>query len=200
MPSPDTPFETFTIAIDADTSGFDEQIKGATLSGKQFSSALSTAFDGLAFKGKSLSDVFSGLALSLSKATLQAAFKPLEQSLGNTLSSLFSGGSGLVASAKGNVFQQGIPTPFASGGVIQSPIAFPLGSGRTGIAGEAGAEAILPLARGPDGRLGVASNGGGQAMNINFNVQATDADSFARSESQIAALLARAVSLGQRNL
>ena len=73
-------------------------------------------------------------------------------------------------------------------------------SGQVGVAGERGAEAIMPLARGPDGRLGVASSGGGSPMNVTFNVQATDADSFARSESQIAALLSRAVSMGQRNL
>ena len=129
---PDTPIQTWTIAIDADTTGLEEQIKTATLSGKQFSSALSTAFDGLAIKGKSLGDVFNGLALSLSKSTLQNAFKPLENGLGDILSGLFSGSS---AFANGGVFQNGIPTPFASGGVIQSPIAFPIGSGGTGIAG-----------------------------------------------------------------
>jgi phage-related minor tail protein len=198
MPSPDTPLQTWTIAIDADTTDLEDQLKAASLSGKQFSTALSSAFDGLAFKGKSLGDVFSGLALSLSKMALQSAFKPLGDSFGTALSGLFGGGA--TPFAKGGVFQHGIPTPFASGGVIQSPIAFPLGSGRSGIAGEAGAEAILPLARGADGRLGVASSGSGQAVNVTFNVQATDADSFSRSETQLAALLSRAVSLGQRNL
>jgi hypothetical protein len=37
-------------------------------------------------------------------------------------------------------------------------------------------------------------------MNVTFNVTATDAQSFMRSETQVAAMLARAVSLGQRNL
>lgn len=193
-----TPIETWTVAIQADTSQLQDQIKTATLSGKQFSTALSAAFDGLAIKGKSLSDVFSSLALSLSKMALQAAFKPLENGIGSALSGLLSGSG--AAFANGGVFQGGLPTPFAEGGVIQSPIAFPLGGGQTGIAGERGAEAIVPLARGPDGRLGIASSGGGSGMNVTFNVQATDADSFSRSESQIAALLSRAVALGQRNL
>lgn len=201
MPAPDKPLETWTVTIDADTSGIEEKLKTASASGKQFSNALITAFDSAAIKGKSLGDVFSTLALSLSKMTLQAAFKPLESGLGDIFSNLLSGGAGGgQAFAKGGVFQGGIPTPFASGGVIQSPIAFPLGGGQTGIAGERGAEAIMPLARGPDGRLGIASLGGGTPMNITFNVQASDADSFARSESQISALLSRAVSLGQRNL
>jgi phage-related minor tail protein len=199
MPNSNTPLETWTVAIDADTTGLQDQLKNVQLSGKQLSTALSTAFDGLALKGKSLNDVFSNLALSLSKMALQAAFKPLQDGLSGALSSLLSGGGG-EAFANGDVFQGGMPTPFASGGVIQSPIAFPLGGGQTGIAGERGAEAIVPLARGADGRLGIASSGGGSGMNVTFNVQATDADSFARSETQLAAMLSRAVALGQRNL
>lgn len=193
-----TALETWTVAIDADASGLESQLKDIEVSGKKFSSALTSAFDGLVLKGKSLDQVFSTLALSLSKMVLNAAFKPLTDSLGSALSGLFSGGTSL-AFANGGVFQGGLPTPFASGGVIQSPIAFPLGAG-TGIAGERGAEAIVPLARSSDGRLGIAASGGGQAMNVTFNVQATDADSFARSQTQIAAMLSRAVALGQRNL
>ena len=93
-----------------------------------------------------------------------------------------------------------MPQPFAKGGVIASPVTFPLGGGRTGLAGEAGPEAIMPLARGPDGRLGVRSQSGGGAVNITVNVSTPDAESFRRSESQIAAMLSRAVSRGQRNL
>ncbi len=58
----------------------------------------------------------------------------------------------------------------------------------------------MPLARGPDGRLGVKAEAAGGARPIVFNVTTPDADSFRRSESQIAAMLARAVQLGQRNL
>jgi phage-related minor tail protein len=83
--------------------------------------------------------------------------------------------------------------------VIASPIAFPLGGGRVGIAGERGAEAILPLARGADGRLGVRAEGSA-GISVTFNVSTPDADSFRRSETQIAAMLARAVAQGQRNL
>ena len=38
--------------------------------------------------------------------------------------------------------------PFAAGGVIGTPTYFPLTQGGVGLAGEAGPEAILPLARG----------------------------------------------------
>ena len=192
------PFETWTVVVDADTAPLQNELKAATLQGRQFSSALVTAFDGIAVKGKGLGDVMKSLALSLSNMVLKAALKPLDQGFNSMLSGLFSGGA--VGFANGGVFNQGLPVPFASGGVIQSPIAFPLGSGKNGLAGEAGAEAIMPLTRGPDGRLGVAAQGMGTALNVTFNVTATDADSFARSESQIQALLARAVGQGQRNL
>jgi phage-related minor tail protein len=48
---------------------------------------------------------------------------------------------------------------FANGGVVDSPTAFGYGGGRTGIMGEAGSEAILPLSRGSDGKLGVTGSG-----------------------------------------
>jgi phage-related minor tail protein len=92
-----------------------------------------------------------------------------------------------------------MPVPFAQGGVIASPISFPLAGNRIGIAGERGAEAILPLARGADGSLGVRASGA-PAINVTFNVATPDVESFQRSETQIAALLARAVAQGQRNL
>jgi phage-related minor tail protein len=66
--------------------------------------------------------------------------------------------------------------------------------------GEAGAEAILPLQRGPDGSLGVASAAGASSPQIIFNVTATDAASFRKSEGQISAMLARSVSRGRRGL
>ena len=65
--------------------------------------------------------------------------------------------------------------------------------------GEAGSEAILPLRRGGDGTLGVAA-AGGAGTQIVFNVTATDATSFRRSEGQISAMLARSVGRGQRGL
>ena len=126
----------------------------------------------------------------------KAAFKPLGDALGLAFQGLFSGGLGF---AKGGVLQQRMPVPFASGGIIQSPVVFPLAGGRVGLAGERGAEAIMPLARGPDGRLGVVASGGG-GVNVTFNVSTPDAESFRRTESQVAAMVARAVTLGQRNL
>ncbi|RMD51439.1 hypothetical protein D6827_02245, partial [Candidatus Parcubacteria bacterium] len=65
--------------------------------------------------------------------------------------------------ALGGVFK-GVKA-FAQGGIIASPTLFRHSSG-LGLAGEAGPEAILPLARNAQGQLGVISNGGGMVVNI----------------------------------
>lgn len=192
------PGEEWVVRVSADTTPLRRGLADAEYLGRRFGSVLSTAFEGIAIRGKSLGDVLKSLALSLSSLVLKAALRPLEAGFGNMLSGLFSGPIGF---AKGGAFGNSLPVPFASGGVIQSPISFPLGQGRMGIAGERGAEAIMPLARGSDGRLGVvAQGGGGTGINVTVNITTPDVDGFRRSESQVAAMLARAVSFGQRNL
>ena len=87
--------------------------------------------------------------------------------------------------------------PFAQGGVISSATAFPMRGG-TGVMGEAGPEAIMPLARGSDGKLGVRGAGGG-ATTIVMNITTPDVQGFQRSQTQIAAQMSRALSTGNRN-
>lgn len=179
-----------------EVSRFNDELKASNQLGRQFTSTLVSAFDGLTVKGRGLNEVMKGVTLSLSRMVLHAALKPLEQGIGQALTSALAGGFGF---AKGAAFQQGMPVPFVKGGVVASPTTFPLSSGSTGLMGEAGAEAILPLTRGRDGRLGVAASGGG-GPNVTVNISASDIESFRRSETQVAAVLARAVALGQRNL
>ena len=187
-----------TVAIAGDTSSLQESFNNAAKGSVKLGSTLASALDGVINKGKSVTSIIDSLALSLSKAALAAAFKPLDKLLSGALGGLFSGSA--LPFASGGAFSGGLPVPFASGGVIASPIAFPLGGGQTGIAGERGPEAIMPLTRGSDGKLGIATAGNAQPVHVTFNVTSPDADSFARSETQLAALLARTVSQGQRNL
>lgn len=174
-------------------------IADVSQSSQVLSRTLTSAFDQIVLKGKNAGDVFNSLALSLSQMALKSAFEPLQQNLVGMVSNVFGGGNAFPF-ATGGIVQGGMPVPFASGGVIASPMAFPLGGGRTGIAGERGAEAIMPLTRGPDGRLGVAAAGASAGPAITINIAASDVESFRRSETQVAALLARAVAQGQRNL
>ena len=60
---------------------------------------------------------------------------------------------------------------YAYGGVVNKPTIFPMANG-IGLMGEAGAEAILPLRRGSNGKLGVQSTGG-NIGNIVVNVDAS---------------------------
>ncbi len=190
-----------TVAIAGDTTQLQQSFDQASKGGIKLGSTLATALDGVMTKGKSVSSVFDALALSISKMALNAAFKPLDSAFSGMVSGLLAGGGGgATPFASGGVFSGGLPVPFAAGGVISSPVSFPLGNGQTGIAGERGPEAIMPLTRGADGKLGLAGAGTGNAVNVTFHVSTPDVEGFSRSETQIAALLARAVSQGQRNL
>jgi phage-related minor tail protein len=88
--------------------------------------------------------------------------------------------------------------PFAKGGVVGGPAHFAMRGGM-GLMGEAGPEAIMPLARGADGRLGVQAGGGARAVTVVMNITTPDVQGFARSQAQIAEQAARALSRGQRN-
>lgn len=170
--------------------------------GQQFGRTITNSLASAIIKGKDLRDVFRSLAHSLANKVLKSALDPLGNFLGNGISNLLGGGMSASGAAGGvSAFANSASIlPFARGGVVNRPVMFPLGRGMTGLAGEAGAEAIIPLARGADGRLGVQSQGGGAGAVINFYVTARDAESFKNSESQIAAMLNRVVSAGGRNL
>lgn len=76
--------------------------------------------------------------------------------------------SNIFASANGNVFEGGHDVAFANGGVVGSPTYFPMTNGKTGLMGEAGPEAIIPLSRiGND--LGVKSIPSNVVLNITNN-------------------------------
>jgi len=160
---------------------------------------LRKAFDGLVFDGLRLSDALETVAQSMIDAAYNAAVRPVTSHLGgllgNGVESLIQG---ILPFENGGAFTQGRVMPFARGGVVSGPVNFPMRGGM-GLMGEAGPEAIMPLSRGADGKLGVRSSGGGRATNVVMNITTPDAESFRRSQSQIAAQMGRALSRGQRN-
>lgn len=190
------PDERFTVAIEAETQGFERTMADLAQKADRFAGAMTSAFRGAAIGGRSLDGVMRQLALRISSIALDAALKPLSNLAGQALGGVL----GAVSGAVGGAGASPIVTPFAKGGVVRAPTFFPNG-GQIGLMGEAGAEAILPLRRGSDGRLGVAAPGAsGGATSIVFNVTTPDAGSFRRSEAQIQAMLARAAQRGQRSL
>lgn len=185
--------------LDATTGALGDRLSSLDDLSKSVGSSLSAAFKGAVIQGKSLDAVLRGIAEKLSSKALDAALAPLTSALGNGVTSLLSSLTSALGFSHGGVFASGRVTPFAAGGVVSSPTYFPM-RGSTGLMGEAGAEAVMPLARGADGRLGVAAQGGGATTNVTFNVTTPDAASFHRSEAQVTSMLARAVGRGRRGL
>ncbi|WP_299748391.1 phage tail tape measure protein [uncultured Tateyamaria sp.] len=201
----------FTLSATSDmVTGFDSELRRmreslaatnkdvATLE-KGLSRGLRKAFDGLVFDGASLSDALDGLANSMINATYNAAIKPVTDHVGGLLA---SGAGGLLENilpfADGAPFSQGRVMPFASGGVVSSATPFGMRGGM-GVMGEAGPEAIMPLARGPDGKLGVRGGGVQGGPTVVMNITTPDVQGFARSQNQIAAQMNRALSRANRN-
>lgn len=73
------------------------------------------------------------------------------------------GGAMGGGSRQGNAFNNGARIAYALGGVVGDATTFPMSNGKTGLMGEAGPEAIMPLARGADGTLGVRVTNWGQS-------------------------------------
>lgn len=168
------------------------------VSANSFARAMTRAFSSSVTGGKQFDDILKSLTLRISDLAVRMAFKPLERGLASGLESLFSG---LFGNATPSLTAAtGAVKPFAVGGVIGTPTYFPMIGGGVGLAGEAGPEAIMPLARGPDGRLGVRGGDGGAASVVNVTIATPDAESFRRSESFVAGQIARAVARGRRSL
>lgn len=112
---------------------------------------------------KSLGAAFKDVARSIIADIIQMTVRML---IFRAISGLFGGGSGGITVtgssagavgkwANGGVFSGGNVVPFAVGGIVSGPTMFPMSGGRTGLMGEAGPEAVMPLARDSQGRLGV---------------------------------------------
>lgn len=174
--------------------------QGLAKASEAFGKSISGAFARGVIEGRRFEDVLRSVGRTLSDSLLKSALKPLQSGLSGLLGSglkslggLFSGGLSGAATPSVSVF--------ADGGVVAAPSYFAMGRG-LGLMGERGAEAIMPLSRGPDGKLGVRAGGGEGRRPVNVTVQVStpDAESFRRSEAQVSAAIARAVARGNRAL
>lgn len=177
---------------------FSEASKSAQGLERALNRGLRSAIDGVVLDGDTLSQSLKTIGQSLVKAAYNAAVKPVTSHVAglfaNGAQSLFGDA---LPFAKGGTFSQGRVTPFATGGIVDAPTYFPMRSG-TGLMGEAGPEAIMPLSRGPDGKLGVKSQSQSAPVNVVMNISTPNAESFRRSQSQIAAQMSRALGRGQK--
>lgn len=148
------------------------------------SSGLSTAINGVIQGTKNLGAAFREFASStlkrISELIVQMlVFRGLASAIG-FFAPAGGGGDALLTlpgtafARLGKVFQGGRVTALAAGGilaggaVVDRPTVFPMARG-VGLMGEAGPEAVLPLRRAADGRLGVEASAGG-ALSVTINV------------------------------
>lgn len=159
-------------------------------------SAMEDAFMSIIDGSASASDAFKGMARAIiAEAMRMLVIRPLINGLfgmfGFSNGGAFSGGK-VLPFANGGAFSGGNVIPFANGGVVSSPTMFPMRGNQTGLMGEAGPEAIMPLKRTRGGKLGVVAEGGGdtvnvyQTINISTGVQQTVRNEIRQMMPQIA--------------
>lgn len=135
---------------------------------------------------------------------LKMSAQAIAADIGNALFGTSAGGGGagffakLFANANGNAFMGGYPVQaFAQGGVVGSPTLFGMAGGNLGLMGEAGPEAIMPLKRGRNGKLGVAASGGVAAIHVGQGQVIHVGQGVSRAEVYGAVRQANAATLGQ---
>jgi lambda family phage tail tape measure protein len=181
--------------------------------------AIGDAF-GNSFKGiltgsmtakEALRNFFSSLADYFADMAAKMIAQWIKLAILNTVLKLFPGGAslgfggasdplgagGAFWNANGNAFAQNGIVPYAKGGVVNSPTLFKFakgGSMATGVMGEAGPEAIMPLKRGADGKLGVqATGGGGVTVNVSVDAKGTQVEGDPGQGQQLGRVIAGAV-------
>jgi tape measure domain-containing protein len=176
-------------------SAFKDLITGAT-----------SAQEALAKMFQSIADSFADMAAQMIAEWIKMQILGIVKSLFPAVASGFSfGGSSGGFNLPGFQmpgYMEGIQLPspgtFANGaafdrGIVDSPTLFKFANGgvmRTGVMGEAGPEAILPLKRGVDGKLGVS--GGGNTTSVTVNVDASGSN--VQGDSDRSQQLGRAIS------
>ena len=153
----------------------------------------------------SVEDAFKSMAASIIKELYRVL----------VVQKIVAAAKAFLGFADGGVVQQGAPTTslrpmarpqanggvftkvnaYANGGVVSSPTTFPMSGNQTGLMGEAGAEAIMPLKRGRNGKLGVQAEGnaGGDVIHISqsFSFQANGDDTIKSLIAQAAPKIAQ---------
>ena len=151
---------------------------------------------------KTASQAFRDMALNIIQQIMNIIiWQPLIDSLTRSISGAIIGSVGgggstgnilgsLFGFQKGGAFSAGNIIPFANGGVVGSPTMFGMSGGRTGLMGEAGPEAIMPLKRGAGGKLGV-EGGGNVTVHQTFNFSANGDESVKKIIAQAAPKIAQ---------
>jgi hypothetical protein len=145
-------------------------VAGTMTAKEAFASFLNSVADMLADTAKKMIAQYIAIGI----ARMFAGFAPGVGNAASPEAYAVGTGASIEVAAKGATFSNGI-AKFARGGIVDSPTLFKFAQGgamQTGLMGEAGPEAIMPLTRGPGGQLGVSNFGGGGDVNVVVNVDA----------------------------
>jgi hypothetical protein len=169
--------------------------------GTGLTSAFDALIEGTQNWGNSLRQIAATVLKDIAKQLIKILV--IDQAI-NAFKSIFNfgGGGGSAAAggtmyaANGMIAANGIQ-PFAMGGVVTSPTLFKFANGgtmRNGLMGEAGPEAIIPLKRGADGKLGVAGGGSGTTnVTVNVDAKGSSVQGDSGKGNQLARVVAAAV-------
>ena len=145
-------------------------VAGTMTAKEAFASFLNSVADMLADTAKKMIAQYIAIGI----ARMFAGFAPGVANAASPEAYAVGTGASIEVAAKGATFSNGI-AKFARGGIVDSPTLFKFAQGgamQTGLMGEAGPEAIMPLTRGPGGQLGVSNFGGSGDVNVVVNVDA----------------------------
>ena len=138
--------------------------------GASIEASMENAFMSIVDGTASVKDAFKAMAADI----IKELFRVL------VVKKMVAAVSGGLGFADGGVISNGSQVQaYANGGVVGGPTTFAMSGGKTGLMGEAGPEAIMPLKRGANGKLGVQMEGGGggttivQNINVSTGVQQT---------------------------
>ena len=151
----------------------------------------------LAFNDLARSIIADITRIAIRSAIISPLLKMFGIGVGSTVTEAV-GGEVTMASfnnANGNAFVNGKVQKYAYGGVVNKPTFFPMANGGVGLMGEAGyPEAILPLKRGSDGKLGVSADGGGSSVvNVTVNAGGTSVEGDYDKSKQLGKVVAAAI-------
>lgn len=159
--------------------------------------SFSTALGDVVIGAKNANEALNDLLMTVYRLVFnEIVGKPIASAVSSGLFSIFGGL--FTPAAQGMVADNGSITPMAAGGLIRSPTRVPMANG-SALMGEQGAEAVFPLTRLPDGRLGLSADTGGQKSSpvINISITTKDVDSFRRAKHQVASEISRAINRAQ---
>lgn len=143
-------------------------------------SSMTSAFMSMIDGTKSVKDAFRDMARDIIKQLYEII----------VVKQMVNAITGALGFANGGAFSAGRQIQaYANGGVVGGPTYFPMAGGKTGLMGEAGPEAIMPLKRGRGGKLGVSVEGASGSVNVVNNINVTGGSDPAAIRAEVAKLM-----------